>query len=174
MSTNLEVKVSFMSRGNPPSVRAVGAEGWLSIGEVEERTGVAASALRYYEAEGLISTVRTGGGQRRYQREVLRRVAFVKLAQSVGLDLAAIRAALAALPDERTPTKADWERISRAWRPLVDARIAELVRLRDDLSSCIGCGCLSLRSCALYNPGDVARMAGAGPRYLLGDQPPRM
>lgn len=146
----------------------------LSIGEVGQRTGVAASALRYYEAEGLIAAERSSGGQRRYRREVLRRVAFVKVAQGVGLDLAAIKEALASLPDERTPTKADWARISRGWRPLLDAKIAELERLREDLSSCIGCGCLSLKACALYNPGDRAGLAGAGPRYLLGDQPPRM
>ena len=105
---------------------------------------------------------------------MLRRVAFVKVAQTVGLDLDAIRAALATLPDERTPTKADWERISRRWRPLLDVRIAELTRLRDELSQCIGCGCLSLRSCALHNPADRAGLNGAGARYLMGDDPRAM
>jgi len=144
---------------------------WLSIGQVADRTGVATSALRYYEREGLIESARTSGDQRRYAREVLRRVAFIRIAQRVGLTLEEIRAALASLPDERTPTKADWARLSHSWRPQLDAQIAVLQRLRDDLTSCIGCGCLSLKACSLYNPEDAAATYGAGPRYLLGDKP---
>jgi MerR family redox-sensitive transcriptional activator SoxR len=144
---------------------------WLSIGEVAERTGVAHSALRYYEREGLVSTARTEGGQRRYHRDALRRIAFVRIAQRVGLSLDEIREALASLPDARTPTQDDWSRISQAWRPRLDEQIAVLQRLRDELSSCIGCGCLSLRACALYNRDDAAAALGAGPRYLLGDRP---
>ncbi len=143
----------------------------LTIGMVADRTGIAASALRYYEREDLIWSVRTDGGQRRFDRDILRRLAFIRAAQTVGLGLDEIRAALATLPSERTPTKADWDRIARAWRPRLDEQIAALVRLRDQLSECIGCGCLSLRSCALYNPGDGAARLGSGPRYLFGDHP---
>jgi MerR family redox-sensitive transcriptional activator SoxR len=145
----------------------------LSIGEVSDRTGVSSSALRYYETEGLIGSHRTGGQQRRYDREVLRRVSFIRIAQQLGLSLDEIREQLSSLPDERTPTKADWARLSRSWRPRLDEQIAMLTRLRDTLTDCIGCGCLSLRSCALYNPDDAAARLGAGPRYLLGDQPMR-
>jgi MerR family redox-sensitive transcriptional activator SoxR len=145
----------------------------LTIGEVADRTGVAPSALRFYEREGLIDATRTGGAQRRYERDVLRRVAFIKVAQSVGIGLPEIRESLASLPDERTPTKADWDRIARSWRPRLDERITALVGLRDQLSDCIGCGCLSLRSCALYNPDDRAARFGSGARYLLGDPPLR-
>lgn len=143
--------------------------GTLSIGEVAERTGVATSALRYYEAEGLIRAERSEGGQRRYPREVLRRVAFVRVAQRVGLTLEEIRTALATLPNGRTPTKADWRRLSQGWRPRLDEQIALLASLRDELSECIGCGCLSLQACSLYNADDAARSLGPGPRYLLGD-----
>jgi MerR family redox-sensitive transcriptional activator SoxR len=142
---------------------------WLPIGDVATRTGVATSALRYYEREGLVRSERTGGGQRRFHRDALRRIAFIRIAQRVGLTLDEIRDALASLPDERTPTKADWAKLSRAWRPQLDEQIAVLVRLRDELTSCIGCGCLSLRTCSLYNPDDAAAALGAGPRYLLGD-----
>lgn len=144
----------------------------LTIGELSARSGLATSALRFYEAEGLIGATRTAGGQRRYDRATLRRVGFVRAAQQVGLSLEEIRSALAELPDGRTPTKADWARLSRGWRPMLDARIAELEALRDRLTSCIGCGCLSLRRCSLYNPDDVAAVRGdAGARYLLGDEP---
>lgn len=143
----------------------------LPIGAVADRTGVATSALRYYEREGLVASERSAGGARRYRREVLRRVAFIRVAQRVGLTLEEIRAALASLPDERTPSKADWERLSRSWRSRLDEEIAVLERLRDDLTSCIGCGCLSLRVCTLYNGGDRAAALGSGPRYLLGDTP---
>jgi MerR family transcriptional regulator, redox-sensitive transcriptional activator SoxR len=145
---------------------------WLAIGQVADRTGVAVSALRYYEQEGLIRSERTAGGQRRFPRDVLRRVAFVKIAQQVGLSLDEVRAALAGLPDDRTPTRADWARLSASWRPVLDQRIDTLVRLRDTLDSCIGCGCLSLRACALYNPGDAAASLGDGARYLVGDERP--
>jgi MerR family redox-sensitive transcriptional activator SoxR len=143
----------------------------LTIGAVAERTGIAPSALRFYEREGLIDSYRTEGSQRRYERDVLRRLAFIRVAQTVGLGLPEIRESLAELPAERTPTKADWDRIARAWRPRLDEQIAALVRLRDQLGECIGCGCLSLRGCALYNPEDRASRLGPGPRYLLGDRP---
>jgi MerR family transcriptional regulator, redox-sensitive transcriptional activator SoxR len=141
----------------------------LPIGEMAARSGVAPSALRYYEDEGLVRSHRSPGGQRRYERDTLRRVAFIRAAQRVGLTLEEISAALATLPDGRTPTVGDWARLSRAWRPRLDEQIELLVRLRDDLTSCIGCGCLSLRNCALYNPDDAAARLGSGARYLLGD-----
>jgi MerR family redox-sensitive transcriptional activator SoxR len=131
--------------------------------------GIAPSALRYYETEGLVRSQRSHGGQRRYARDVLRRVAFIRVAQRVGLTLDEVRHALATLPDGRTPTARDWARLSRAWRPRLDEQISVLTALRDQLSSCIGCGCQSLRACALYNPGDRAAALGTGPRYLLGD-----
>ena len=143
----------------------------LSIGEVAERSGVEPSALRFYEAEGLISSERTAGNQRRYHRDVLRRLAFLRVAQRVGLSLEEVRSTLAELPAERTPTPADWARVSAAWRERLDAQIALLEGLRDELTSCIGCGCLSFDTCALYNPDDVAAGRGSGPRYLLGDRP---
>ncbi len=144
----------------------------LTIGELRDRSGVAPSALRYYEAEGLITSSRTAGGQRRYRRETLRRVSFVRIAQKVGLTLDEIRESLASLPRSRTPTKADWARLSRAWKPRLDEHVAMLTRLRDQLDECIGCGCLSLRDCALYNSRDAAATLGAGPRYLLSDVRP--
>lgn len=142
----------------------------LTIGELSARTGVAASALRFYEAEGLITSSRTRGGQRRYTRDTLRRVSFMRIAQQVGLSLEEIRAALASLPESRTPTRRDWERLSSSWRPQLEARIQLLERLRDDLSGCIGCGCLSLATCPLYNPDDVLAAKGPGARILLGDR----
>ncbi|HEX6165408.1 MAG TPA: redox-sensitive transcriptional activator SoxR [Acidimicrobiales bacterium] len=141
----------------------------LTIGAVSERTGVAPSALRYYESEGLIGSTRTDGNQRRYHRDVLRRVSFVKVAQRVGLTLEEIRNALASLPEGRTPTQADWSRLSREWRPRLDAQIELIERLRDRLDGCIGCGCLSLKACRLLNADDHAGEHGAGPRYLIGD-----
>jgi MerR family redox-sensitive transcriptional activator SoxR len=143
----------------------------LSIGALAKRAGVAASALRFYEAEGLIGSTRNPAGRRMFARDALRRVAFIRVAQSVGLTLDEIRAALDSLPDQRTPTRSDWVRLSAAWRPVLDERIECLMRLRDRLSSCIGCGCLSLKACALYNPNDRAQLRGPGPRYLLGDMP---
>lgn len=144
----------------------------IPIGALARRSGVPASALRFYEAQGLIKSTRSQAGRRMFARDVLRRVAFIRVAQSVGLSLEQIQGALATLPNQRTPTRADWERLSSAWRPVLDQRIDSLTKLRDRLSSCIGCGCLSLQTCALYNPGDVARSRGTGPRYLLGDVPP--
>jgi len=146
--------------------RAGGVDG-LTIGELSARSGVAPSALRFYEAEGLITSSRTSGGQRRYARDTLRRVSFMRIAQQVGLSLAEIRQALASLPEHRTPTRRDWERLSSSWRPQLEARIRLLERLRDDLSGCIGCGCLSLTTCPLYNPDDVLGARGPGARILL-------
>ncbi|MET0728166.1 MAG: redox-sensitive transcriptional activator SoxR [Acidimicrobiales bacterium] len=139
----------------------------LPIGAVSERTGVAPSALRYYESEGLIHATRSDGGQRRYARETIRRVSFIRVAQQVGLTLDEIRAALHSLPDKRTPTERDWQRLAASWRPRLDEQIALLERLRDRLDGCIGCGCLSLRTCRLANPGDQAGQQGPGPRYVL-------
>ncbi|MDC8770843.1 redox-sensitive transcriptional activator SoxR [Roseateles albus] len=141
----------------------------LPIGEVVRRSGVAASALRFYEEQGLLGSQRSEGGRRHYARGDLRRIAFIRAAQTVGLSLEQIRAALSQLPDGRTPNAADWQRLSSGWRPVLDQRIAELTQLRDTLSACIGCGCLSLSKCALYNPADTAAKAGPGARYLLGD-----
>lgn len=138
----------------------------LTIGEVARRAGLATSALRYYEREGLVTAGRTSGGQRRYPRSVLRRLAFLRAAQNVGLSLPEIRAALATLPAGRTPTRTDWARLSASWQARLDEQIAGLTALRDGLTSCIGCGCLSLQRCALSNPGDVAGAAGPGARYL--------
>jgi MerR family redox-sensitive transcriptional activator SoxR len=143
----------------------------LPIGEFARRAGLAPSALRFYEQLGLLASARSDGGRRRYPRAELRRVAFIRAAQAVGLSLPDIAAALATLPGGRTPTATDWQKLSRQWQPLLDARIAALTRLRDQLSSCIGCGCLSLKRCALYNPGDTAARRGPGARYLLGDKP---
>jgi MerR family redox-sensitive transcriptional activator SoxR len=138
----------------------------LPIGEVARRSGVAVSALHHYEREGLLPAVRSPGGQRRYPRSALRRIAFVRAAQSVGLSLKEVRAALDTLPDGRTPTRADWDRLSRGWQARLDEQIAALQALRDGLTSCIGCGCLSLRSCALSNPADRAAEQGPGARHL--------
>jgi MerR family redox-sensitive transcriptional activator SoxR len=128
----------------------------LTVSEVARRSGFAASALRYYEREGLIAATRTGGGQRRYQRNVLRRLAFIRAARNVGLTLDEVRAELEQLPQSRTPTKSDWGRISKNWRQRLSDQIVALTALRDGLDSCIGCGCLSLKACAMSNPGDVA------------------
>jgi MerR family transcriptional regulator, redox-sensitive transcriptional activator SoxR len=141
----------------------------LTVGDLANRAGVATSTLRFYEEHGLIASERTAAGHRRYPAEVLRRVSFIKVAQRVGLSLADITEALASLPNQRTPTRADWARLAKRWQPVLDERIALLARLRDQLDSCIGCGCLSLTSCQLYNPDDVASTLGEGPRYLLGN-----
>ena len=148
----------------------------LTVSDVAARSGFAPSALRFYEREGLIQATRTAGNQRRYERGVLRRLAFIRAARNVGLSLDEVAAALAMLPDSRTPTKADWTRLSRAWRDRLDAQIAGLEKLRDGLDSCIGCGCLSLRRCVISNPGDFIRADGPGARYLpapLRSDPPR-
>ena len=143
----------------------------LTIGELAARSGVTTSALRFYEAEGLVTSRRTDGNQRRFPRAMLRRVALIQAGRAAGITLDEIRAALDGLPHDRTPTKRDWERLSRGWRRDVDERIARLEALRDQLASCIGCGCLSLRSCALFNRADRASVQGSGARYLLGDDP---
>ncbi|MDQ6782729.1 MAG: redox-sensitive transcriptional activator SoxR [Actinomycetota bacterium] len=141
----------------------------LTIGELSERTGVASSALRYYEREGLIHATRSDGGQRRYARDVIRRVSFVRIAQQLGLSLDDIRTAMASLPDNRTPSQRDWHRLSSDWRPRLDAQIAMLERLRDRLDGCIGCGCLSLKHCGLLNPDDRAALRGPGARFVIDD-----
>jgi MerR family redox-sensitive transcriptional activator SoxR len=138
----------------------------LTVGQLAQRSGVAASALRYYEDRGLIASYRSAGNQRRYPRATLRRVSFIRSAQRVGLSLEEVAEALATLPEGRTPTKADWARLSRAWRPRIEAQIERLERLRDRLDSCIGCGCLSLRRCALSNPDDEVAPRGPGAVFL--------
>jgi MerR family transcriptional regulator, redox-sensitive transcriptional activator SoxR len=146
--------------------------GYLTISQLSARSGVAASALRFYEELGLIQAGRTAGGQRRYPTHMLRRVAFIRAGRQLGLSLNDIGVALARLPSGKAPTRADWSRAARMWQAEIAARIAELERLKSTLSSCIGCGCLSLRRCALYNPGDIAAQRGPGARWLLGDEPP--
>jgi MerR family transcriptional regulator, redox-sensitive transcriptional activator SoxR len=138
----------------------------LTIGELSARSGVAPSALRFYEDRGLIRSTRNSGNQRRFEQAMLRRVAFIRTAQRVGLSLEEIGEALATLPENRTPTKADWARLSRSWRSRLDEQIERIERLRDRLDSCIGCGCLSLKTCALSNPGDVLADQGPGPVFL--------
>jgi MerR family transcriptional regulator, redox-sensitive transcriptional activator SoxR len=140
--------------------------GGLTIGEVATRSGVAPSALRFYEAEGLISSRRTSGNQRRYERATLRRVAFIQAGRVAGIPLEAIGAALATLPNDRSPNRRDWERLSRGWREDLDRRIATLQGLRDRLTTCIGCGCLSIDACELLNPEDEAAAIGPGAHYL--------
>ena len=141
----------------------------MTVGQVADRCGVAASAVRYYDELGLVRSTRTSGGQRRFARDTIRRIAFISAAQAVGRSLEEIGAALESLPDRRTPTHADWNRVATSWRPRLDEQIERLVALRDQLDACIGCGCLSLERCAMYNPTDVAARLGPGPRYLLGD-----
>ena len=143
----------------------------LTIGDVSRRSGVATSALRFYEERGLISSARAGSGHRRYPRAVLRRIAFIVFAQRVGLTLAEIGAELAKLPPDRAPTRRDWSRLSSRWSSRIDQRIAELERLKAGLTECIGCGCLSLERCRLSNPDDRAARLGPGPRYWVGDTP---
>ena len=145
----------------------------LTIGDVARRSGVATSALRFYEERGMITSDRAGGGQRRFPRHVLRRIAFIVFAQRVGLSLDEIALELAKLPQNRAPTGRDWQRLSGLWTSRIDARIAELERLRAGLTQCIGCGCLSLERCQLANPGDRAARSGPGARYWLGDRGPR-
>lgn len=144
---------------------------YLGIGETARRSGVASSALRFYESRGLIWSSRGPGNQRRFHRATLRRIAIIRIAQALGLSLREIEAALARLPDGRTPTRRDWARLSASWGKQLDRRIADLQQLRARLDGCIGCGCLSMKNCALYNAGDEAASLGSGPRYLLGDEP---
>lgn len=163
MPASLRPKARFKSREGTGSV--------LTIGELSARSGVAASALRYYERLGLIHAGRTGGNQRRYEPAQLRRVAFIRIAAQVGLSLEEIREALQSLPDARTPTRADWQRLSGRWQRRLDEQIGLLEGLRDNLTGCIGCGCLSLKTCTLYNPGDRLAADGPGPRRILAAQP---
>ncbi|MGH2630984.1 MAG: redox-sensitive transcriptional activator SoxR [Actinomycetota bacterium] len=151
--------------------RAMGRDDQLAIGEVAARSGLAPSAIRFYEAEGLITSTRAPGGQRRFARHTLRRLAFIRAARRVGLPLRDVAASLRTLPPHRAPNKAEWAKLSRGWQGRLDDRIADLERLRDDLTGCIGCGCLSLTSCRLSNPDDVASTNGTGARFLLGDDP---
>ncbi|MFD6431404.1 redox-sensitive transcriptional activator SoxR [Streptomyces venezuelae] len=144
----------------------------VTIGELAARSGVAPSALRFYEAEGLIKSRRTSGNQRRYSRDTLRRVAFIRTSQQLGMPLATIRDVLALLPEDRTPNRADWAKISECWREDLDTRIRTLQRLRDDLTDCIGCGCLSLSRCALSNTWDTLGSRGPGPRRLVEKRVP--
>lgn len=141
----------------------------LAIGDLARRTGLSVSAIRFYETKGLISPTRNDGGQRRFFRSDIRRLSFVLIAQQLGLTIAEIQDVFSALPDGRTPTARDWSRISRAVKKTLDHKIAALERMRDTLDGCIGCGCLSLKHCALYNPDDKVSAKGAGPRILLGD-----
>ncbi|MDY6996165.1 MAG: redox-sensitive transcriptional activator SoxR [Actinomycetota bacterium] len=138
----------------------------LTPGEMSARSGVAISALHFYEREGLITSRRTSGNQRRYPRDMLRRVAFIRMSQRLGIPLTRIREAMATLPDDHVPTSKDWARLTAAWRADLDERIARLQRLRDNLTGCIGCGCLSLKACALANPGDILAQDGPGPVRL--------
>ncbi len=141
----------------------------ITIGEVAERSGLAASAIRFYERQGLVRAERTAGGQRRFRRDVLRRIAFIRIAQRVGLSLEEIVGALAELPADKAPNAQDWQRLARGWRQRIDLRIGLLEALRSGLTSCIGCGCLSLRTCVLSNPEDLASTLGPGSRFLLPD-----
>lgn len=143
----------------------------LTIGDLAARTGLSVSAIRYYETQGLVSPERNRGGQRRFMRSDIRRLSFVMVAQQFDFTIVEIRAQLEKLPNGRTPTKADWTKISRDMRVALNDKIATLEKLRDNLDGCIGCGCLSLRRCALYNQNDSARRHGSGPRYLMGDKP---
>ncbi len=158
---NLQVQVSLKSRVSDQ----------LTIGDVSRRSGVASSALRFYEQRGLIKSQRAGSGHRRYPRSVLRRIAFIVFAQRVGLTLEEIGEELSKLPPDRAPTRQDWSRLSSTWSSRIDQRIDELQRLKAGLTECIGCGCLSLDRCQLTNPGDRIASRGPGPRYWIGDSP---
>ena len=147
------------------------AEQLLSVGQVASRTGLSISAIRFYESQGLVMPSRNPGGQRRFRRSDIRRLSFILIAQQLGFPLAEIRDRMADLPAGRTPTKKDWSKISRAFRGALQERIDVITNMRDRLDGCIGCGCLSLTNCALYNPEDRAQLGGAGPRYVLGDKP---
>ena len=152
--------------------KALRDEPRVPIGVVAERTGLAVSAIRYYEEEGLVRPIRDGAGRRHFPKSDIRRLSFIRIMQGFGFTLARIREVLASLPDERTPTPADWRKISKGLQEDIDIRIAALQKMRDGLDGCIGCGCLSLKKCALYNPEDQAAAKGQGARYLMGDRPP--
>ena len=144
---------------------------YLSIGDAAKRSGVATSTLRFYESRGLIQSIRVSGNHRRYHRAMLRRVSIIRVAKTLGLTLKEISTAFENLPNQRTPTRADWVKLSKTWGRQLDQRISALQDLRDKLSGCIGCGCLSMQRCALYNAGDEASSLGSGPQYLLGNKP---
>ena len=146
------------------------AKDMLPIGHIARRTGLAVSAIRFHESQGLIRATRTASGQRRFARADIRRISFIRIAQGFGFTLPQIAEVLATLPEARTPTAKDWQTISLTFRAALDAKIATLTKLRDDLDGCIGCGCLSLDKCRLYNPSDAAATRGSGPRYLMGDR----
>ena len=150
-------------------VKKISSADWMTIGQVSERTGLATSAIRYYEDERLIFPTRDRAGNRRFRRADIRRLSFIMIAQRLGFPLSRIRQELSALPDARTPSARDWERMSARFGAELDERIATLSALRDKLTGCIGCGCLSMKNCALFNPDDGAASLGAGPRYLMGD-----
>ncbi len=145
--------------------------GGLPIGKLADRTGLSVSAIRFYESRGLVTADRNAGGQRRFDKSAIRKLSFVMIAQKLGFSIEEIGIQLASLPKKRAPTQRDWTRISRKFRTELDERIDALTNLRDRLDGCIGCGCLSLKSCAIYNPSDEAATRGSGPRYLLGDKP---
>ena len=144
----------------------------LAIGAVAARTGVAVSAIRFYEEQGLVESTRESSGHRRFERSTIRRISFIRICQQLGYSLEDIKTQLEALPHGRTPTEQDWQRLAATFRSDIDARMAGLAELKEKLDGCIGCGCLSLQRCALYNKGDTAARLGQGPRYLLGDVPP--
>ena len=148
----------------------MGMKRGLSIGDLAVRTGLSVSAIRFYERKGLITPDRNDGNQRRYEGSDIRRLSFILIAQQIGLSIEQIKDVMAALPEGRTPTKADWSKISRSFRKTLDARIAMMERMRDRLDGCIGCGCLSLKACNLYNPDDKAYRLGVGPRYVISDK----
>lgn len=164
----MSVKVQVNLKSRRVAAKLAGVATTISIGEAARRSGVAASALRFYEERGLIASERSGSGHRRYPRSVLRRIAFIVFAQRAGFTLDEIAEELAKLPDGRTPTGRDWARLTATWTERIDQRIAELQRLRGSLSECIGCGCLSLARCRLANPDDRAASAGPGPRSWVG------
>jgi|SRR6185436_4464844 len=169
LGTRIEVEVNLKSSPVSP-IRTSLRSDLLPIGEVARRSGVAASALRFYELRGLISSERAGSGHRRYPRPVLRRIAFIVFAQRLGLTLDEIGVELAKLPPHHAPARSDWARLSTTWTSRIDDRIAELERLKRGLTECIGCGCLSLDRCRLANPGDRAAALGPGPRFWIGDR----
>jgi MerR family redox-sensitive transcriptional activator SoxR len=169
MSYKVKVQVNLKSRPAAGFLSPVSE--LLTISEVSRRSGVASSALRFYEERGLISSERAGSGHRRYRRPVLRRIAFIVFAQRIGLALEEIGVELAKLPPDRAPNRRDWSRLSSSWSSRIEERIAELERLKRGLTDCIGCGCLSLERCKLANPGDRAARMGPGPRYWVGDRP---
>jgi MerR family redox-sensitive transcriptional activator SoxR len=169
MSYKIKVQVNLKSRPAAGFLSPVSE--LLTISEVSRRSGVASSALRFYEERGLISSERAGSGHRRYRRPVLRRIAFIVFAQRIGLALEEIGVELAKLPPDRAPNRRDWSRLSSSWSSRIEERIAELERLKRGLTDCIGCGCLSLERCKLANPGDRAARMGPGPRYWVGDRP---